>query len=177
MPEPIPLYVDLDGTLVAADTLRVSVGAWLRRSPLAALVLPILLVGGRAAFKERLAHRVVPDPARLPWRESVLAFLRKERAGGRRLVLATAAHRRIAEAVAVHCGLFDDVLASSGRVNLKGRAKLDAIRRHAVGDFAYMGDSGADVPVLRAAREAFLVHPSPALRRAAASMRVVRVFE
>jgi phosphoserine phosphatase len=62
---------------------------------------------------------------------------------------------------------------------MKGPLKLDAIRQHlGGGEFDYVGDSIADLVVLRAARRAFLVHPSRALLEAArASCRVERVFD
>ena len=45
------------------------------------------------------------------------------------MVLATAAHRSIAEPVAAHLGLFDSVLSSDDDRNLKGLEKLAAIRQ------------------------------------------------
>jgi phosphoserine phosphatase len=109
----------------------------------------------------------------------VVEFLQEEHAQGRRLILATAAHRRIAEAVACHLGLFDTVIASDHVYNQKGLFKLaailDVVRN---GIFDYMGDSLADLPIFQAARVAILVHPSKRLlKRAHASCRVGRVFE
>jgi len=42
-------------------------------------------------------------------------------------VLCTASDRSIAQAVADHLGVFDDVLASDGDVNLAGDHKADAL--------------------------------------------------
>ena len=42
-------------------------------------------------------------------------------------MLATATDQRWADAVAMHLDLFDDVLASDGKTNVKGEAKLAAI--------------------------------------------------
>ncbi len=174
----VPLYVDLDGTLISTDTLLVNTVALLRRRPWLAPLLPLFVVGGRAAFKDRVSRRAAIDPAALPYREDVLAFLREEKASGRVVVLATAAHRRIADPVAVHVGLFDDVIASDGGHNVKGRAKLEEIRRHAGGDFDYMGDSFADLPILQASTRAYLVHPSRRLLAAAReSCRIEKVFD
>jgi phosphoserine phosphatase len=104
--------------------------------------------------------RVRLDPASLDYREDVMAFLRDERAAGRRLVLATAADVTIAEAVSEHVQLFDEVIASDGTLNCKGAKKLTAIVARLGRDFDYMGDSSADLPILRAARRAILVAPS-----------------
>jgi len=174
-----PLCVDLDGTLIAADSLKVSVLRLGLTRPLRLAMVSFSVLRGRAWFKKRVADVILPDPGRLPYRGGVVAFLSEERRRGRRLILLTAADERIGQLVADHLGFFDAVVGSNGHTNVKGPLKLHAIRQHLGGhDFDYMGDSMADLVVLRAARRAFLVHPSRALLKAArASCRIERVFE
>ena len=71
------------------------------------------------------------------------------RARGRKIVLATAADRSIADAIAGHLDLFDAVHASDGERNLKATDKRDLLREN-YGDsgFDYIGDSSADRVVL-----------------------------
>lgn len=171
-----PLYVDLDGSLVATDTLWESLWSLLRTRPSDAWRLPLWLVRGRAGFKAALSEAVSLDPAGLPYRSEVVEYVRRERAAGRTTVLATAAHQRIAGAVAGHLGLFDAVLATgdgpgSGH-NLKGGAKLAAIERHRAelglreGDgFEYIGNSHADLPIWRRAGRVTAVGPGASLSR------------
>jgi phosphoserine phosphatase len=162
-PEP-PLCVDLDGTLIAGDTLILSCAALARRKPWMLAVLPFSLLRGRAALKDLVARHVELDPLGLPWREPILSFLRAEHARGRRLILATAADRRIAAVIAKHIGLFDLVIAADGQTNTKGLRKVEAIRRAIGADvFDYVGDSHADLAVFQAARKGYLVAPSPRL--------------
>jgi 4-hydroxybenzoate polyprenyltransferase len=169
----VPLCVDLDGTLVKTDTLLESLVALARRRPLALVRAPAWLWRGRAAFKQELAARALPGVETLPYREDLCAHLAAERARGRRLVLATAADRRIAEAVAAHTGLFSEVLASDGHTNLKGARKRAALEAR-FGRFDYVGDSAADIPVWRAARRALVVGSASArpLRTLARAIRV-----
>jgi 4-hydroxybenzoate polyprenyltransferase len=152
-----PIVVDLDGTLTPADTLAESVVALVKSSPMNLLRLPVWVLKGRSGFKESVASGVTIAAGRLPYSEPLLAYLRGERAKGRPIILATAAHRSIAERVSAHLGLFDSVLATEGGRNLKGSAKLDAIRKHVGDDFVYAGDSRADVPIWNAAKAAVLV--------------------
>src|SRR5205823_12296239 len=84
---------------------------------------------------------------------------------GHRLVLATAADEGLARRVSEHLLLFDDVVASDGRSNLKGEGKLRAIRRLVGTEFVYAGDSRADRPIWRAAGHAGLVRAGPRLAR------------
>ena len=155
-----PLVVDLDGTLTPTDTLVESVLVAIKQSPLNLLRMPFWLLKGRASFKEEIATRAQLAIDRLPYREPFLQYLIEEKAKGRQLVLATAAHQRIANRVSSHLGLFDKVIATKGRCNLKGLEKLSAILEEVGDAFVYAGDSVADVPIWTAARGAVLVGAS-----------------
>jgi phosphoserine phosphatase len=169
-----PLCVDLDGTLIEGDTLHISLWHLARRSPWTLFALPFVLLRGRPAFKAFIARRYVPDPATLVWREEVLTFLREEKSRGRRIVLATAAHRRIGEAVANHLGFFDALVATDEADNLKGAQKTAHIRKClSCNDFDYIGDNLVDVPIFAEARYCYLVAPSPALRDAAGRAGII----
>jgi 4-hydroxybenzoate polyprenyltransferase len=74
------------------------------------------------------------------------------------VVLATAAPREVAEAVAAELGCFDEVLASDPTHNLKGPAKRTALEeRFGRGGFEYVGDSAADRAVWEGAGRASCV--------------------
>jgi 4-hydroxybenzoate polyprenyltransferase len=163
----IPLYVDLDGTVLATDTLWESVFANLKSRPGSLPAAFSALGRGKAQFKEVLAEGLLPDIATLPVRPEVIAFLQTRRAQGQPLILATGADRRIAEAIAARLGIFDAVLASDGATNLIGEAKLSAIRAACPGEFDYLGDSTADLPLFGACREAFLAGGSRGVAAAA----------
>lgn len=153
-----PLCVDLDGTLVSTDTLWESVLSLFRRRPWLLLLAPFWLLGGRASFKRQIAMRTVLDPAALPYREDLLSALRRLKQSGRKLVLATAADREIAERVAQHLGLFDEVFSSDGRANLRAAVKCERLARtYAASGFDYVGDSHADLSVFERATRGFLV--------------------
>jgi phosphoserine phosphatase len=176
--DPVPLIVDLDGTLIDGDTLHLSLALLVRQRPWVAPVLPFVVFAGRAQFKRYVSDRVSLPADSLPYRRDVLDFVRRERAHERHIILATAADHRIANAVAKHLALFDSVIASDGSHNAKGIGKLESIRAHlGDGDFDYIGDSMADVPVFRAARRSYLVCPGNALSHAVrAECRVEAVF-
>src|SRR5215469_16864748 len=135
----LPLCVDLDGTLVRSDTLLECVFALGPRWPLLE-ALGEFTRGGRAAFKRRIVGAAKLDPSLLPYNSEFLQYLREQKAGGRRLVLATAADAAMAQAVADDLQLFDEVVASDGVDNLKGAAKADAlVRRFGKKGFVYAG--------------------------------------
>lgn len=163
----VPLCVDLDGTLIASDLLWESLVALLHNRPWLVVLVPWWLIQGRAVLKRRLAENTALDPALLPFRREFLDFLRKEKAAGRRLLLVTASDETFARRVAAETGVFDEVMASDGRTNLKGRQKAAAlVARFGAKGFDYAGDSLADVPVWAEARRAILVHAGPGTRKA-----------
>lgn len=153
----IPLVVDLDGTLTPTDTLLESLVALGRHSPASLLLLPGWLLAGRAGFKEAIAKRVTLEADKLPYNQPLLDYLHEEKSRGRAIILATAAHHSIAEPVARHLNMFDQVLATRPENNLKGRAKLQAIQENVGDSFVYAGDCAADLPIWKQAKAAILV--------------------
>ena len=151
------LVIDLDGTLLQTNVLIESALSLIRRSPLMIFQMLGWLLRGRARLKHELARVGPLDIGALPLNPAVEAYAAGEKARGRKVYLATAADRLVAEAIASRCGFFDGVLASDGRVNLKGRRKAEALENLFARQFAYAGDSEADLPVWSRANEAILV--------------------
>jgi len=165
---PRALCVDLDGTLVATDTAYETIARLARRKPWLLPMLPLWRLRGLAALKAKLAEHATLDPASLPYRDEVLALINAAREQGRRVLLVTAADHAVAEPIAAHLGLFDKVLASDGRRNLKGAEKVNAIREALGGQpWDYVGDAAVDLAVWREADGAVLVGPSRRTRSAA----------
>lgn len=152
-----PLIVDLDGSLVLAETSVRSALASFRKNPLAALRALWAYADGRAAGKRAFASIAIADAATLPYRGPLISFLEKEKARGRRLHLVTAADQKVADSVANYLGLFDSARGSNGEVNLKSYAKLAWLDARFPGGFDYVGDSRADMPIWRAIGRAMLV--------------------
>ena len=172
------LCVDLDGSLIATDVLWESLLVLLKLQPWILFAFPFWLLQGRAAFKRRIAERVILDPGSLPYRQDVLSFLEQEKARGRTLVLATASDYQPAEGIAGHLGLFSEVMASDGVINLSGQQKQQAlVARFGEQGFDYIGDSSKDLPVWGSAKRALLIDPSShVLQKAANTALVTNVF-
>lgn len=165
---PERVYVDLDDTLLRSDMLFESIAVMIRQAPLSLLLLPFWLLKGRAYLKARIMERHVPHIAVLPYRKEVLDYLREQKAGGRRLIMATASNEMPARKLAEHLGIFDEVLASSAHENLKGVHKAKRILEHASGSaFTYVGDSKADLQIWRHAGTGVLVGASRSVAAAA----------
>ena len=161
------LVVDLDGTLLRSDMLLESFWAAMARdwrTPVRAGI--VLARQGRAAMKKLLARDGPVAVSHLPYNPAVLEHVRQWRAGGGRTALVTASSQQLADQVAVHLDLFDEVHGSDGTTNLKGARKAAFLQeRFGTGGFDYVGDAEADLPVWDAAHDAITVTPRAGLRR------------
>ncbi|MBM3547587.1 MAG: UbiA family prenyltransferase [Alphaproteobacteria bacterium] len=166
----IPLVVDLDGTLIKTDLLVEGALRLIRRQPLTIFaMLGWLVSGGKARLKAEVAARVAIDPATLPYQKEFVALLHQRREAGQKLILATAADGAAAKPVAAYIGLFDDVLASDGRVNLDGtRKRRRLVERFGEKGFDYAGNGTADLAVWPSARAGIVVNPMPGVAAGAA---------
>jgi 4-hydroxybenzoate polyprenyltransferase len=174
----LPLFVDLDETMVRIDTLWEAFLSILRTRPILLLYMPFWLLKGKAYLKQMIATYAYWRPDNMAYNEDVLYFLRSEYAKGREIVLATASDYRVAESVAKHLGIFSGILASDGTVNLSGKRKLAAIK-NLVGPraFEYLGNSTADLHIWKEATKAHLVQPNRCLLRRVRKVATVgRVF-
>ncbi len=175
---PIPLCVDLDGTLVKTDLLYESL--FLKLKPGALLLFKCVswLLKGKAYFKHQIAARVSIDPQRLPYHKPFLEFLKLQHSRGRPLILCTASHEKYAHQIAAYLGLFDGVIASDAQTNMGGKNKrLALVSRYGVNGFDYAGNSRADIGVWPYARNSILVNPPPAVQRAMQDARVEQIFK
>jgi 4-hydroxybenzoate polyprenyltransferase/phosphoserine phosphatase len=164
------LCVDLDGTLLRTDTLHECLFKVLKSQPQTIFLMPFWLVRGRAYFKQALTKKLTEslDLLNFPRQVEVEELIRLARSAGKHVELTSAADEGLVTGCAAFNDMFDTIICSSDGVNLKAEAKADLLRtRHPEG-FAYVGNSAADLPVWRAAKERFAVNLSSRVRRSAA---------
>ena len=178
-PNPVPLCVDLDGTLIRTDMLWESLKRLLRHRPLFVPLVPFWFLRGRACLKAQVADRAEVDVAALPYHEPFVEFLRAERRMGRTLLLVSASDYRLVKQVADHLGLFNEVLASNGKLNLRGKSKAARlVGRFGERGFDYAGNSSADLAVWPHARQGIIVGGSANLaKRARRCAHITQVFD
>jgi len=108
----IPLFVDLDGTVLKSDLLFESVLWLLRHRPWILLLAPFWLLRGRARLKFEVANHAQPIIESQPRNPEFEAFLRCEADRGRDLILISASDQRLTRLVAAHFGHFVDAMGS-----------------------------------------------------------------
>ncbi len=175
----LPLCVDLDGTLLKSDLLIESLFGLLGKNLFYIFVIPIWLLRGKAHVKHELAMRTRIDVSTLPFRESLLDYIKFRREQGQPLILATSANEIFAKQVAQHLAVFDDVIASTRSRNLSGDAKAQVlIERYGEKAFDYAGNSRDDLIVWKSARHAIVVDAGSGISaRALACASVTQTFD
>ncbi len=176
--EMVPLCVDLDGTLIRTDLLLESLLILMKQKPWDIFLLPTWLLKGKAYLKSSIARRVDISPNHLPFNQGFLSYLSDQKSLGRSILLVTASHRKFAESVADHLGLFSEVLATEENTNLSGKTKRDLLlSRFGAKGFDYAGNAKADLAVWPHAFRSIVVDAPPGvLRQAKKSGNVTDVF-
>lgn len=157
-----PLIVDLDGTLIKTDMLFEGILVLLKKNILYFFVIFYWALYGKQTLKYKLAEIVTPNIDKLPKNIDFINFLKKQKKEGRKLVLATASTVKYANLYSEHLNLFDEILASDEKTNLKGKKKLEIIKE-TYSDFDYAGDSMADEVIFSHATEFHLVNSNKKL--------------
>jgi len=160
----LPLCVDLDGTLIQTDSLWESCLRLISQQPWMIFLFPLWLFLGKAGFKQKISLFIELDPDSLPYNADLLKYLTHQRLQNRHIVLVTAANRKIADAIAQHLNIFDEVIASDEKNNLSGKNKAkvltDRFGEHA---FIYAGNAQIDLEVWQHAASAIVVNASEKL--------------
>jgi 4-hydroxybenzoate polyprenyltransferase len=163
------LCVDLDGTFVRTDSLYECLLLALKSRAGTLYLAPFWLVRGRLYFKQMITRYAAAevDINSFPVQPEIEDFVGAARSAGKRVELISAADHELLSQRSAFRETFDEVIGSSGGVNLKSEAKAEFLRQRHPAGFAYIGNNADDLPVWRSAAERFGANLSPSLRRRA----------
>jgi 4-hydroxybenzoate polyprenyltransferase len=153
-----PLVVELDRALIRTSVLAEAANSFVGAQPLGLFQLLGWRARGRAVLANGLALSAPFDAAALPYDQELLAWLRQQHAKGRSIALASTGHWLLANRVAAHLGLFDDIIASVDGEALTPSARRTAVvTRYGEQGFDYVGNEAVEAQVRSAARQVHLV--------------------
>ncbi len=159
----IPIFVDMDGTLIKGSTSSLEIKRYIERYGAAHLAGKILRnsLNSRLKLKTWISNQKF-DQITYKFDQEIVTLLLKFQTKGNDLILATASpvsstNRVISQSPI----LFTEIISSNSNTNLKGSKKLAAIRKwlrtHEIQDFIYIGDSFVDLKIMKNAKESFFV--------------------
>jgi hypothetical protein len=102
-----PLVVSLAGTLVKSDVALDSLLHLLRHNPAVIVKIWAWMFSGTSSLRSRLENAASLDVEHLPYHSEVLSFLRKQRAQGRSVYLATSSDGRLAQRIVEHLDILE----------------------------------------------------------------------
>ena len=167
----VPLCLEVSGTLTAANIQHErSISAFKESPPLLGWLFGRRRAAARAPGPERAAAGI------LPFRTDLLQWLREEHARGRRLVLVADGNPQLAEQIALHLGLFDEVAVTEGGGSAAERKRRALVGRFGEHGFDYAGSDASDMIVWQASRAALVVGDRRLGDRVGLKTQVLRVF-
>ncbi|MCK5663889.1 MAG: hypothetical protein KAI17_10400, partial [Thiotrichaceae bacterium] len=164
----IPLCVDMDGTLLKTDSLYELFLLLFKKNPLYCILAVTWLMKSKAHFKAEITNSVQLSAEGLPYNEDIIEYI-KAQDPEREILLVTGSNKKVADSVAEHLGIFDEVIASDENINLTGKNKREYLVERFGGPddkgqddinkngFEYIGNEKADMPVWEVANKVSVV--------------------
>lgn len=116
------------------------------------------------------------DVTTLPLHAELLPWLHEQRASGRRLILLADGEPQLAQQIAAHLGLFDEVAHIEGAGSPAARKRQTLVERFGERGFDYAGSDPADLDVWAMSRGAVVVGDRKLSERVARNTPLLRVF-
>lgn len=172
--QPVPLLVDVDGSLIRTDTLFETLLLVLKASPWLIFMMPFWLLKSRQFLKEQLAKRSSLKVALLPYRADVISYLEDQfTTHKRKIILCTGSWHQIADDIGALYPWVDSVVATTADKNLTGKNKAQwAVNTFGERGFDYLGNEEKDLALWKVSRHALVVG-SDKLAKKAAKVTVV----
>jgi len=159
----IPVFVDMDGTLIEGSTSTLEIKNYIKKNDLAHLTRKILKnsLYTRLKLKTWISNQNL-DHLKYKFDQEIVIILRKYQVTGSKLILATASpafstNRVISQSPII----FNEIISSNAHTNLKGSKKLVEIKKWLKNsesqDFVYIGNSFADLKIMKSAKESIFV--------------------
>lgn len=166
---PLPLCVDLDGTLIRTDVLSEALLVYLKKFPRKIFHILWWLSQGRAMLKKKIADEIDLDMSLMPINQQIVDLILKYKARGHKIYLVTAAPQKYGKVAAAHFGFFDGILTSNPYTNLRSSHKARAlVERFGEQQYIYAGNSVHDLPVWFHSSEIIAINtPRKVLQKAA----------
>ncbi|MEM7471925.1 MAG: UbiA family prenyltransferase [Pseudomonadota bacterium] len=158
MDEQKPLVLDVNGTLLKTDLLYECLWRGLGLDPMSTLKAIWRNRGDKPGLKAALTQIAELRLDLMPVNPHVQALADAAKSQGHEVVLASASDYRIVHDLAALHGLSPRVFATRNGVNLRGRAKADAlVGEYGLGGFHYAGNDKTDLKVWPKGDDAIIV--------------------
>lgn len=169
-----PICVDIDGTLVSANTLIESTVIAIKARPMRIFALCGALLKGKAHAKHLIGQYSLQEQITFPYNSDFLAWLKKQHQNKRTLILTSATDQAIAESISYDLGIFTEAIASTKERPVSASTKHRILKKRFQNQkFAYAGNSPADLSIWNIADSAITVNATPRVVAAAKKLAFI----
>ena len=159
----IPVFVDMDGTLIKGSTSSLEIRSFLKENGPFRLGYSIITnqLFSRLKLKTWLSNQEF-EQVQYEFDQEIVEVLKKLQRKGTKLTLATASPSSSTKRVMNQSPIvFQELISSDEVTNLKGSKKLEAIKSSLYNnnafDFFYIGDSYVDLKIMKHSKSSLFV--------------------
>lgn len=158
---PLPLAIDVDGTLLRSDITQEMFWLGLFKFPWLAPKIFTLIKNDRPALKALLMPKLKDqfDPEHLPYNPLVLKYAREHKMAGGEVILCSGSEDALIKRIADHLSDVDAGFGTSETINLVKGNKSKFLQERYPDGFIYMGNSNQDFDVWVDADVALAIAP------------------
>ena len=159
------LCIDLDGTLIHEDSTLFAIIKLIKRNVFNIILVLFWRMKGKIFLKNALFKRIVVDADEFTYNYKLISYITKLKQDyGVKLILATGAHKNVAESVGEKFKLFDQIISSTETVNMISNEKLQKLDALFV-KYDYAGNSHQDISIWKHANCAIIVNPTKTVKK------------
>ena len=161
----IPLFVDLDGTVIKEDIGQLSLLDQIKNNYLIFFIIIFKYIFfGKPNVKHYLSKNYVVDFKRMHFNQECLRFVNDAKSLGRKIYLISGSHQLLINQFKNKLVIFDEYFGTSGNYNMIGLNKVKFINEVLkITKFDYIGNSHQDLDVWKNSENIIYTNVSEAL--------------
>ena len=167
MEKKIPLFIDLDGTLIKEDLSRKAFFYFFKTKPMVCLFhILIFLFLGRPYLKEKISENFIVNISNLKKNISCIEYIKKQKKNNRIVYLISGSHQLLVNQINNQLNLFNNVFGTYKNFNMIGKNKIFYINNKlGIFDFDYVGNSKQDLPIWNYTKKVIYTNASLSLKK------------
>lgn len=167
MKKNIPLFIDLDGTLIKEDLSHRAFFYFFKTKPMVCLFhILIFLFLGRPYLKEKISKNFIVNISNLKKNISCIEYIKKHKKNNRMVYLISGSHQLLVNQINNQLNLFNNVFGTYEDFNMVGKNKIFYINNKlGIFDFDYIGNSKQDLPIWNYTQKVIYTNASSSLKK------------
>lgn len=167
MKDKIPLFVDLDGTLIKEDLSELAFKSILKKNPFKTIIYSFMfLFYGKAYLKEKISRNFRVPLNKIKYNKTCIKYILKAKNNERFVFLISGSHQTLVDQIQNHLKIFVAAYGTFKNYNMVGTHKTKFINdKLNYKYFDYIGNSKKDLPIWSYTENIIFTNVSKNLKR------------